>query len=161
MADPTPSPLGRAALIYAQHGWPVFPLVPLRKTPLTQHGFHDASIEVDQILDWWGAAPRANIGVVTGPIEVGGCGLEVWDADTPEAVDLLRRQVSDPEAPSMVALSQTPRGVHLWVGATGDPCATAVAPGLDFRGTGGYVVVPPSVSPAGGYLWRQPPWVAK
>lgn len=153
--------LRNAALDYATHGWPVFPLVKFRKTPLTTRGFKDASTDPDQILDWWSAHPGANIGIPTGPLDLGGCGLEVWDADTPEAVDLLRRQVSDPAAPTMVALSATPRGVHLWVPATGDPCATAVVPGLDFRGVGGYVVAPPSVSPTGGYLWRQAPWGAR
>lgn len=153
--------LRNAALDYAAHGWPVFPLMKLRKYPITPRGFKDASTDPDQILDWWKANPAANIGIPTGPLDLGGCGCEVYDADTPEAVDLLRRQVSDPEAPTMVALSQTPRGVHLWVPATGDPCATAIAPGLDFRGVGGYVVAPPSVSPARGYLWRQPPWGAK
>jgi hypothetical protein len=150
-----PSPLGRAALIYAGHGWPVFPLVPLRKTPLTARGFHDASTEPDQILDWWTANPRANIGVPTGP---DGCGLDVWDADTPGAIERLREGHKHPDAPVMAALSLTPRGMHYWIAATGDPCATSVAPGLDFRGVGGYVVVPPSVSPAGGYLWKLPPW---
>lgn len=152
------APLGRAALHYASHGWPVFPLVPLRKTPLTRNGFKDASIQADQILDWWGANPRANVGVPTGAREDGGCGLDVYDADTPEAVDLLRMRSRDPQAPRMLALSHTPRGVHLWVEATGDACEIAIIPGLDYRGVGGYVVVPPSISPSGGYLWRQPPW---
>ena len=154
------SPLGRAALIYAAHAWPVFPLVPLRKTPLTAHGFKDASVDTDQILDWWGANPRANIGVVTGPVDQGGCGLDVYDADTPDAVELLKRQVSHPKAPTMAALSSTPRGVHLWVPASGDPREIGIALGLDFCGVGGYVVVPPSVTGTGGYLWRQPPWNA-
>ena len=151
-------PLGRAALFYAGKGWPVFPLVPLRKTPITAHGFKDASTEADQILDWWGANPRANIGVVTGPLDLGGCGLEVYDADTPEAVELLKTNLRNSDAPRMIALSQTPRGVHLWISASGRPNATALAPGLDYRGVGGYVVAPPSVSPSGGYLWRQQPW---
>lgn len=157
MTDPRVS-LGAAALDYASHGWPVFPLVRLRKTPRTAHGFKDATTNRDQILDWWGADPRANIGIPTGPLDMGGCGLEVYDADTPEAVQMLKENLADPDAPRMIALSTTPRGVHLWVSASGLPCATAIAPGLDFRGVGGYVVAPPSVSPARGYLWRQPPW---
>lgn len=157
MTDAYPD-LGKAALWYASNGWPVFPLVRLRKTPLTPHGFKDASTSTDQVIDWWSVDPQANIGVVTGPLDTGGCGLDVWDADTPEAVELLKAQVSHPKAPRMVALSRTPRGVHLWVPADGSPRKIGVIPGLDYLGVGGYAVAPPSKAPAGGWLWRQPPW---
>ena len=38
-----------AALEYAAHGWPVFPLAPNAKTPLTAHGFKDATTDEAQI----------------------------------------------------------------------------------------------------------------
>jgi hypothetical protein len=38
-----------AALEYASHGWPVFPLAPNAKTPLTAHGFKDATTDEAQI----------------------------------------------------------------------------------------------------------------
>ncbi len=55
-----------AALEYAAHGWPVFPLAPKGKTPLTAHGFKDATIDEAQIRAWWTETPGANIGTPTG-----------------------------------------------------------------------------------------------
>src|SRR4030095_6754308 len=55
-----------AALQYAAHGWPVFPLVPKGKTPLTAHGFKDATTDETQIRAWWTETPGANIGTPTG-----------------------------------------------------------------------------------------------
>src|SRR4051812_5364940 len=56
-----------AALYYATRwAWPVFPLRPGDKRPLTEHGFKDASRDPDRIRAWWKATPQANIGVPTG-----------------------------------------------------------------------------------------------
>ena len=54
-----------AALAYAGNGYPVFPVVPGAKVPLTKHGFHDATLDDDQIEQWWNEHPDANIGLAT------------------------------------------------------------------------------------------------
>ena len=53
------------ALEIADRGWPVFPCNRDKK-PMTANGFKDASTDEDQILEWWGKNPEANIGVPTG-----------------------------------------------------------------------------------------------
>lgn len=54
----------KSALYYAQKKhWPVFPLKPKAKTPITPNGFKDAST---QIRTWWGKWSKANIGIPTG-----------------------------------------------------------------------------------------------
>ncbi len=50
-----------SALRLAGEGKPVFPLKPLGKTPLTEHGFKDATTDQEQIQAWWKEWPDANI----------------------------------------------------------------------------------------------------
>jgi hypothetical protein len=53
----SPDELLTAALRYAELGYRVFPCVPGTKAPLTEHGFHDASAEPEQIERWWAQHP--------------------------------------------------------------------------------------------------------
>jgi len=41
--------IGEATEWYAGQGIPVFPLVPRSKRPLTEHGFGDATAELEQV----------------------------------------------------------------------------------------------------------------
>lgn len=71
----------KAALKYGEFGWPVFPIKPRGKTPLTLHGFLDATRDRETIESWWGEHPDAGIGVPTGAAS----GIVVLDVDGPEA----------------------------------------------------------------------------
>jgi hypothetical protein len=77
----TDSTLLKAALRYAQKGWPVFPLKPRQKTPFTEHGLKDASTDKAQIRKWWASCPEANIGIPTGPAT-----FDALDLDGPTGV---------------------------------------------------------------------------
>src|SRR5262245_53508125 len=66
MNAPQPN-LARAAEWYAAMGWPVFPLVPRDKKPLTKNGLLAATTDKIVIGDWWAATPAANIGLRMGP----------------------------------------------------------------------------------------------
>jgi hypothetical protein len=70
-----PATLSGAAVAYATAGVAVFPCVPGGKRPLTEHGFHDASTDPDQVTLWWGRFPTANIGIPTGSV------VDVLDID--------------------------------------------------------------------------------
>src|SRR3954451_1935678 len=69
--DPTTSVVAYA-LAYARRGWPVFPLEPGGKAPLTDRkaaprGVDSASTDEGQIRSWWGFRfPDAGIGVACG-----------------------------------------------------------------------------------------------
>lgn len=154
-----PADMRRAALYVAgELGWPVFPLRPGTKTPATKHGFKDAHAELDRIERYWRANPEANIGVPTG------IAFDVIDVDAPkregqpdgrEAFEWLR--ANRPAIDSHARVSTANGGLHLYVEPTGKDCTTNYAPSIDYRGIGGYVVIPPSSTPAGRWVWQNVP----
>lgn len=147
------SPLGLAALrLTAEYGWPVFPCEPHGKKPLTAHGLKDAAQHPEAVATWWDRWPDANIGIACGPAQ-----LVVLDADDASALRQLGR-LSLPETVS----ARTARGEHHYFAAppgVAIPCSAGrLAPGLDVRAEGGYVVAPPSVHPSGAaYRWLRSP----
>lgn len=140
-----------AALAYARQGWPVFPCRAGDKVPATPHGFKDANTDLDRISRWWQRHPSDNIGVATGHL------FDVIDVDylgKPEALEWWMT-VRDNSELEIDALATTPRGVHAYVLPSGDGSKSKMwdTPGVDYRGIGGYVVVPPSVRDDGYYQW--------
>jgi putative DNA primase/helicase len=157
------SPLDQA-LAYAACGWPVFPCIPSgprRKRPLTDHGFHDASTDPVAITAWWRRWPDALIGVATGRTS----GFVVLDVDVKYAD---RYGFDTLESLGFAILPETPMahtasgGLHLYftppeaveIACTEGERGKGIGPGLDWRGAGGYVIVP---SPSSGYSW-DPHW---
>ena len=139
-----------AALRYAELGYLVFPCKPKQKTPLTPHGFHDATRDEAQIHTWWTRWPDANIAISTQ-------GLLVIDVD-PQG----RNWPGDPERAATLttagAISITPRGGRHYlfakpIGVTWRCSAGKLAPGVDVRTDGGYILVPPSSTEDGQYRW--------
>lgn len=176
--------LGQAAMWYVRYlGWPVFPLKPGTKQPLTSHGFKDASTDPAQIEAWWVKYPEANIGVPTGERVRGGCGFDVIDIDGIQGFASLRvlqhsncrpdccKESFCPElggTKESTALCFTPGdpagkvrrdpGRHYYVPASGASNRASIMDGIDLRGTGGYVVVPPSIGLSGTrYSWITQP----
>lgn len=141
-------PLPKAAARFAVAGVPVFPCVPGGKRPLTEHGFHDATAEGRQIGSWWRRWPTANIGVPTGSAS----GVEVVDVDRKAAGSgfaAFERARRAGLAGGWSTLVRTPSGgMHAYYPADPDrpqPSWQAARARVDFRGEGGYVVVPPSM----------------
>lgn len=138
------NPLLTAALSYAARGWPVFPLRPAAKVPegsLVPHGLNDATCDPEKIAAWWRTLPTANVGIRTG------VGLDVIDVDGPEGHAALEARC--PELFAAGVAVTTGRGRHLYFAASGLSSRAGVLPGVDVRGTGGYVVAPPSAHPGG------------
>jgi len=136
-----PGALQAAALYYAKQGHPVFPLQPGSKQPFPgSRGFKDATTNTEQIKAWWQTAPDANIGLATGHT------LDVIDCDGAKGLSNYTWQdfIDDDANWQLKAAVRTPHGLHYWCQATGIPSSQAVKPGVDLRGTGGYVVAPPS-----------------
>jgi hypothetical protein len=164
-----------AALEAASKWGPVFPCAPGGKSPLTKHGFKDATTDTEQIRRWWTDTPNANIGLATGERS----GLFVQDVDINDGSD--GKEVKNGEAalaeltamygplpPTLEA--KTPRGGrHLYFTYPGQKIRSRVnhpAQALDVRGDGGYVLISPSVTERGTYTWANivnpavcPPWL--
>lgn len=146
----SPGALLDAALWYSgELGWPVFPVVPHGKRPATRHGFHDATTNLEQIRRWWAEEPTRNIGVPTGGA------FDVIDIDSPQGL-ITFGPFLDSGAFDITALSLTPRGRHYLIPPTGQR-NFATQKDIDFRGPGGYIVIPPSITPSGTYRWAIPP----
>lgn len=143
-----------AALKLAGWGWPVFPLWPGTKEPATPHGFKDATVDVERIERYWRKHPTSNIGVPTG------VRFNVIDIDRPKRDGQVDGELAygqllrDHELPDTHAHVRTAHdGLHLYVEVDGSGCTTGIEPSVDYRGEGGYVVVPPSVADGGRWQW--------
>jgi Bifunctional DNA primase/polymerase, N-terminal/Primase C terminal 1 (PriCT-1) len=137
----------QAALRYADLGYPVFPCVPGGKAPATAHGFLDATTDTEQIEAWWTARPDSNIGMPTAGFLV----VDVDGADNPWPGD-------DLEGLEECPVSQTPHGGRHHVyrqpqGKSWNSTASRLAPKVDTRANGGYIVLPPSVVGGKPYQW--------
>ena len=136
------STLGQAALAYGERGWRVFPCRPRGKEPLTQHGFKDGTTDPDRIRSWWTRWPDANIGIRTGD------GLLVLDIDGDQG----KASIQGKHLPPTVTCL-TGNGTHYYFTGTGR-CRVGIRPGIDIRGSGGYVIAAPSIHPSGAvYSW--------
>jgi hypothetical protein len=153
MHDTTLSSLGNAAVAYATRGFAIFPCLPRGKAPATQHGCRDATKDLMWISAWWRENPSYNVAVATGPVSK----VFVLDVDGLDAEASLRKLEDQHGALPDTVESVTPRGRHIFFrceNGTVRNSASAIAPHLDVRGDGGYVVLPPSIHPSGRpYVW--------
>ncbi|MDA8287362.1 MAG: bifunctional DNA primase/polymerase [Actinomycetota bacterium] len=155
------SPLAAAAHSYARHGIPVFPLRGKDKIPLFPRseggqGYKDATTDTRKVLEWWRRYPTANIGMPTGTAS----GLLVVDIDPRHGGDVSLASFLDEHglrtAFERTRQISTPTGGRHYYFAI-DPAAPAASTasrlgdGIDTRGEGGYVVVPPSLRRDGVY----------
>lgn len=143
------------ALSYAERGWAVFPLQPNTKIPFEgTHGHKDASTSLDQIRDWWGAHPDANIAIATGDVSGG---LVIIDVDVNEGKQGAEQfwHLQKQRGPLNAPTSQTwSGGVHHWCHAYGVKSrAGALAPHVDVKANGGYIVAPGSTIDDQPYHW--------
>lgn len=154
----------RWAIRYAELGFAVFPCEPRGKAPLGRlapNGSRSATHDPEQVRRLWRQAPDANVGVATGTSSR----LLVVDLDGEEGLESfagLTAAHGPPSSSSKRPVGSTVRtgsGWHLWLLAF-DPVpnsASKLAPKVDTRGQGGYVLAPPSVHPNGAvYEWDEP-----
>lgn len=169
MVDLTDWAMGHAAI-----GYHVFPLRAESKLPATKRGFHDATDSMVRVYDWWSRHPSSNVGIATGA-----SGLLVLDLDVAhdheghcgEAFAHVCALADRNGGIDPTYEVGTPRGGEHWYyrlpADVEVPCsASRLAPHVDVRSTGGYVVGAGSILKNGGYEVRDrrmpapaPPWL--
>ncbi len=154
MTTPPATPTLRdRALAYANAGIPVFPCIPGGKTPLTANGFHDATTDPGIVTGWWRWRPEANIATPTGTTT-----FDVLDVDMrpngtgyPAYHQAKQAGLLD----GWIRAVRTPSGgLHLHYPGSDQRNGTLPGLHLDFRGTGGYVLLPPSLGQCKAYSRR-------
>jgi RecA-family ATPase len=143
-----------AALQYAGSGLPVFPCKPFDKAPLVSSGFYAATQDPDQIKAWWRQWPDAMIGMPTGAAS----GIDVLDLDLDDEKGKNGYALIPDWKDRSPIIVRTPRGgAHLWFKSDGTMRNTTddIAHGVDTRGAGGYVILPPSQNGSAAYQFEQ------
>lgn len=141
------------ALYRASQGQPVFPLKTKDKSPLTTHGFKDATTDIAQIKQWWEKWPNANIGMPTGKIS----GVWVFDVDANKKKNkvgiesLAKLEKEYGKLPETYTVRTGTKGLHYYFldepdSPTIPSTASSLGKDLDVRGNGGYIVLAGSVT---------------
>ncbi len=135
-------------------GFSVIPLRERSKEPLINwKEYQSRRASESEVREWLKKWPDINVGVVTGAIS----NVTVLDLDGIQGLMWLAK---NPHVSSSTITLSGSGGKHLWF--LNDPTirnsASKIAPGVDIRGEGGYVVVPPSIHPSGRrYRWVSTP----
>ncbi len=159
------------ALIYAGRGWRVFPCEARGKRPFIKKWQKCATTEATQIIEWWSKWPDSNIAIATGEAS----GLLAIDIDPRHGGDETLRGLIEAhgELPDTKVAATGGGGFHsLFIYPIDSNIRNSVGrlgAGIDVRGEGGYIIVPPSVHKSGNlYKWLKdftlaplPQWLFK
>ncbi len=122
------------------------------------HGVHDATTDQDALAALFAQAPHATgYGVACGRGDAPLIGVDLDRKNGVDGVTELQRLAQEHgfEVPRTVTVCTPSGGFHLWftgpAGTRVPNSAGKLAPGIDVRGTAGYLVGPGSVTPAGLY----------
>ena len=147
--------MNAAVYDYIGRGWSIIPIRPSDKRPLVRwEEFQHRHPSESEARTWFCGWPEAGIGIVTGAIS----GLVVVDIDVRHGGDgaLEHLEQEHGRLPTTVECRTGGGGRHLYFAHPGGLVRNKVglAPGVDLRGDGGYVVAPPSLHASGlRYAW--------
>lgn len=156
-----------AALALAAQGFRILPVCPAQtgcgsrtckqgKHPLPKKWVAAASSDTEQIRAWFKKWPNAGIGICTGSES----GVFVIDTDREQGQQSLELLMKEHNWQPNTLTAITGRGKHLYFKHPGTVkviTRTGIAPGVDCRGDGGFVVAPPSQHVSGAtYTWDDP-----
>lgn len=126
------------------------------KHPKTYSGFKEATISQDQIMNWWTADQKSNIGILT---ENNFCVLDIDVGENKNGNESLALLIETyGELPETLIATTGSGGTHYFFKYSGDEtlsCRTNIVDSIDFKGNGGYIVAAPSLHESGNiYSWN-------
>lgn len=138
-----------AAIELLERDFSVIPVDRMTKKPLVSWKEYQSRLPTEEELEeWWTKYPDANVAIITGKIS----GLAVVDADSQVGMEWI-----DKHCTKTTVYSKTGKGKHayyLYPYHTDIKNAVRIAPDVDVRGEGGYVIAPPSIHANGTkYEW--------
>jgi putative DNA primase/helicase len=141
--------LVKHALKYEGLGCFVLPINPQTKQPHVKWAYRKKEKPTpDEIKEWWGIWPNANVGIATGEMS----DIDVVDLDGPEAKERFEALCGIPET-IMQTTGRAEGGLHLWFKHNGSNHRNFAGKGdnkgIDFKTNGGFVVAAPSVHKSG------------
>lgn len=163
VATPDDSSALDQALALGALGYKIVPLPPGEKYPKGLSKWQErATNDADQIMDWWGTG-EAGIGWAMGrqPNGMNLAAIDVDVVDGKQGKATLAALVRDHDLTELIrntVVSITGSGGRHIVVEVGDVDVTnrVLGPGLDLRGEGGFIVIPPSLHPNGErYRWAK------
>lgn len=141
------------ALEYASKGYAVFPCskkMPCIKKQDGGNGFKDATRDEEQIRKWWTKWPDAQVAVPTGRVN----NLFVLDLDSQQAQEHAKQW----NLPETFTVETRPTRKQLWfhqpLEIETKTSVEVLAPKIDTKGDGGYVIAPPSIHHETGLPYR-------
>jgi hypothetical protein len=144
---------------YVVMDWPVFPCNAKTKAPLTPHGHHDATLDLPQIERWVEQFP--------------GCAWATHTSAERGVIDIDPRNGGNESLAKLIAehgeIPMTPKvktgggGWHYYCRFPPGTKSGVIAPGIDRKAEGGYVIIPPSridipEHQGRSYAWKVKPW---
>jgi hypothetical protein len=144
-----------AVLSLAAQGWRLLPCQERSKKPQIAKWPERASMDPKKISAWARKYLRCNWALATGP----GSGVWVLDIDGDEGKETLAKLIEQHGDWVLTRTAHTGSGCHQYFKWPGSDLVIRnnvkkLGPGLDVRGDGGYVIIPPSVHPNGlSYEW--------
>jgi hypothetical protein len=155
-----------SALRLAERGLDAFPAGALVKTPLHAGWQAEATCDRNRLARLLTSAWPCNLAIATGQRS----GAWVLDLDNKGAVDgfatLIELEFLNGELPRSWTTATPSRGEHRWFAPPTDGrrigcgAGALAGRGIDVRGEGGLVIVPPGRTPVGAYRWIVAPWEA-
>lgn len=140
--------LHAAARSYATAGFPVFPCRPRDKQPTVNNWFSEATTDIATVDRWWSANPDYNIGFPPARVE---CSVIDLDVKDPKDNGVETWKALNEHKPETLTFLTASGGLHYHYRGLIGNSVRKVGPGIDTRGVGGYVLLPPSVTKDGEY----------